>query len=59
MANVGDGYQKLHNVEASITRGDVKGADQVLRTISDKTDQDIFDGRGRHPLWRRKKNDTD
>lgn len=42
MANVGDGYQKLHNVEKSITSGDVKGADQVLKTISDKTDQAIF-----------------
>ena len=42
MASVGDGYQKLHNVEQSIIKGDVKGADQVLRTINDRIDQDIF-----------------
>ncbi|HEY9759052.1 MAG TPA: hypothetical protein V6C97_28055 [Oculatellaceae cyanobacterium] len=38
----GDGFQKLHSVENSIIAGDARGADQVLRTISDKTDQDIF-----------------
>jgi hypothetical protein len=42
MANGGDGYQKLHSIEKSIIGGDVQGADHVLKTISDKTDQAIF-----------------
>lgn len=38
----GDGSQKLHSIEHSIIAGDARGADHVLRTISDKIDQDIF-----------------